>query len=253
MGWRRSNGRPKARECREWLEHLEGTGWLSLPAKRAGRPVGSRTSIPPRTEPAGGEEITGSAGELGQIRVERIRDREGRLRFRELIGHYHYLGYRVPFGAQLRYFVLASGVEGEVLGCLQFSSAAWRMAARDQWIGWDDKTRKRNLSSVVCNSRFLILPWVHVRNLASTILSQAVKVLAGDWREDYGIEPLLVETLVDESRFSGTCYRASNFIELGKTTGRGRMDRDRKREGACPKRIFVYPLRRDSRLRLLES
>jgi len=251
LGWKRWNGRPKARECREWLELLEETGRLTLPAKRKRRPLGSKTSIPPRSQSAGREEITGSAGELGPIRVERIRDKEGRLRFRELIGNYHYLGYRVPFGAQLQYLVLASRPEGEVLGCMQFSSAAWRMAGRDHWIGWDEETRKRNLSSVVCNSRFLILPWVRVKNLASTILSQAVRELAADWREAYGVEPLLAETLVDESRFSGTCYRAANWIELGKTTGRGRMDRERKREGACPKRIFVYPLRRDSRRRLL--
>ena len=251
LGWTRGNGRPKARECREWLERLEERGRLSLPAKRSGRPVGSKTSIPARRETDGCEEITGSARDVGPIRVERVTDAAGRLRLRELIGHYHYLGYKVPYGAQLRYLVY--GGRKEALGCLQFSSAAWRMAPRDQWIGWDDATRKRNLVRVVCNSRFLILPWVRVRNLASTILSRAMDVLAADWREAYGVEPLLVETLVDESRFTGTCYRAANWIALGTTTGRGRMDRRCEREGAAPKRIFVYELRKDGRRRLVEG
>ena len=252
-GWTRGNGRPKARECREWLEQLDAAGRLTLPAKRTGRPPGSKTSIPARTRTDGGTEITGSAGDLGPLRIERITDQKGRLRFRELIGHYHYLGYRVPFGAQLRYLIYGSRPEGEILGCLQFSSAAWRMAARDEWIGWDDSTRRRNLVRLVCNSRFLILPWVRVKNLASTILARAMGALVADWQEAYGVEPLLVETLVDESRFTGTCYRAANWIELGTTTGRGRMDRRHEREGAEPKRIFVYPMRRDSCRRLREG
>ncbi len=253
LGWMRGSGRPKARECREWLENLEAAGELTLPQKRTGRPVGSKTSIPAESQPGGAQEVTGSAGDLGPIRVERITDGAGRLRFRELIGHHHYLGYRVPYGAQLRYLVLSSRRVREELGCLLFSSAAWRLAPRDQWIGWDDSTRSRNLAQVVCNSRFLILPWVRVKNLASTILSRAMGVLAADWREVYGVEPLLVETFVDESRFTGTCYRAANWIELGSTTGRGRMDRRTERKGMAPKRIFVYPLRRDSRRRLVEG
>ena len=253
LGWTRGNGKPKARECREWLEKLEQAGRLSLPTKRPGRPLGSTTSIPGRTQTREPRGITGSAGDLGPIRIQRVTDQQGRLQFRELIGHYHYLGYRVPYGAQLRYLVFASRPEGEVLGCLLFTSAAWRMAPRDHWIGWDEPTRQRNLVRVVCNSRFLILPWVRVKNLASTILSQAMGVLAGDWQEAYGVEPMLVETLVDERRFSGTCYRAANWIELGSTTGRGRMDRRCQREGAEPKRIFVYPLRRHWRRRLVEG
>jgi len=150
LGWIRENGRPKARECREWLENLDAAGELTLPQKRTGRPVGSKTSIPAESQPAGAPQITGSAGELGPIRVERITDRAGRLRFRELIGHYHYLGYRVPYGAQLRYLVLSSRPQREELGCLLFTSAAWRMAPRDQWIGWDDATRERHLVRVVC-------------------------------------------------------------------------------------------------------
>jgi hypothetical protein len=98
------------------------------------------------------------------------------------------------------------------------------MAVRDGWIGWDEPTRRRNLQRVVNNSRFLILPWVRVKNLASRALSLATRRLGGDWSERYGVEPLLVETLVDPSRYTGNCYRAANWIGLGATSGRGRMD-----------------------------
>jgi hypothetical protein len=153
----------------------------------------------------------------------------------------------------LRYLIYGSRPASQVLGCVQFSSAAWRMQARDRWVGWDDATRQRNLARVVSNSRFLILPWVRVRNLASTILSLSAKRLRVDWRERYGIEPLLIETLVDVSRFAGGCYRASSWLELGETTGRGRMDRHHRRHGATPKRLFVRPLVRAARRRLREA
>lgn len=245
LGWTRANGRPKTRECSEWLERLEAYGHLRLPPKRTTKPRGSKTSIPPLAELFEPEPITGEARDVGPIRLERVTGSAGRRRFRYLVGHYHYLGYRVPFGAQVRYLVTSA--RGETLGCLQFTSAAWRLAPRDRWIGWDDATRRRGLVRVVCNSRFLILPWVRIRNLASTILARAMRVMPTDWREVYRVEPILCETFVDERRFVGTCYRAANWIDLGTTTGRGRMDRHNEREGADPKRILVYPLRRDGR------
>ena len=148
----------------------------------------------------------------------------------------------MPFGARLRYVVFASHPERAVVGCLQFSSPAWRMAARDRWIGWDDTTRANNLQHVVNNSRFLLLPWVELRNLASAVLARGLAQLVVDWPHHYGIEPALVETLVDSRRYHGGCYRAANWIALGQTSGRGRMDRHRRRDGAAPKTIFVYPL-----------
>jgi hypothetical protein len=253
LGWHRANGRVKARECREWLETLDREGQLVLPAKRKGRPPGARTAVPHTCAGEVRDEITGTVREVAPVRVEPVVDAAGQRRFRELVGRYHYLGAAVPFGAQLRYLILGSRPAPEVLGCLQFSSAAWRMAARDQWIGWDDATRGKNLVRVVSNSRFLILPWVRVRNLASTTLSLATRRLGADWHERYGVEPLLVETLVDERRFWGGCYRASSWLELGTTTGRGRMDRQHRRQGVAPKRVFVCPLVRGARRRLRES
>lgn len=253
QSWHRANGRVKARECREWLEKLEAEGRLVLPAKRKGRPPGSKTSVPRTAFGEPGEEITGSVQDVAPVVLKPVVDAAGQRRFRELVGRYHYLGHAVPYGAQLRYLVFGSRPSFEVLGCVQFSSAAWRMQARDRWIGWDDATRRQNLARVVSNSRFLILPWVRVRNLASTILSRSARRLRADWRERYGVEPLLLETLVDASRFGGGCYRASNWLELGETTGRGRMDRQHRRHGAAPKRLFVRRLVRGARRRLREA
>ncbi len=121
--------------------------------------------------------------------------------------------------------VFASRPARAVVGCLQFSNPAWRMAVRDRWVGWDDATRARNLQRVVNNSRFLLLPWVAVKNLASAVLARGLGRLAADWPRRYRLEPWLVETLVDPRRHHGGSYRAANWVALGATTGRGRMDR----------------------------
>ncbi|MBT7889192.1 MAG: DUF4338 domain-containing protein, partial [Deltaproteobacteria bacterium] len=161
---------------------------------------------------------------------------------------YHYLGYAMAFGAKLQYLVYVTRPIRQVVGCVQFSSPAWRMKARDQWIGWDDATRGRCLQQIVNNSRLLVLP--RIRNLASSMLSYVLSRLREDWRCHYGVDPLLLETLVDRKRFHGGCYRAANWIELGKTSGRGRMDRAGKRHGADVKTILVYPLVKNAVRRL---
>ena len=120
------------------------------------------------------------------------------------------------------------------------------MAVRERWIGWDEAARRRNLQRVVNNSRFLILPRVRIANLASVVLARSVRRMGSDWQARYGLTPLLVETLVDASRYRGHCYRAANWIELGDTAGRGRMDRQHRRENAAPKRVWVYPLVRNA-------
>lgn len=253
LGWSRANGGLKARECREFLERLEGEGLLRLPEKRAGKPVGTRTRIPMTARGDAQPVLRCAVAAVLPIYLGLVTSREDRLLFRELVGRHHYLGYAVPFGAQLQYLVRGPHGAGSVLACLQFSSAAWRMAARDRWIGWDDAARARNLPRVVNNSRFLILPWVEVPNLASTILSLAARRVVDDWRARYGVSPVLLETLVDPSRYRGGCYRASNWREVGVTSGRGRMDREHRRHQSSPKTVFVYPLLRDVRRALQES
>ncbi len=242
LGWRRPSGALKAQECLEFLERLESAGALELPEKQPRRPLGSRTHVPVTARGDRGRDLVGEVGEFAPIELELVETADQRLLFRELVGRYHYLGHAVPFGAHLRYLVYASRPEWALVGCVQFSSPAWRMAARDAWIGWDDLTRQRHLQRVVSNSRFLILPWVRIKNLASVVLSLALRRLCADWPRRYGVEVLLVETLVDTSRYSGHCYRAANWIRLGQTSGRGRMDREHLRHGAAPKTVLVYPL-----------
>ncbi len=252
LDWKRPNGELKARECRDVLEELEHCGWLELPQKRPGRPRGLGTAIPRTAAGEPGEPVVGVVGDFEPIELKRVDDDAGQCLFRELVGRYHYLGFRVPFGAQLRYLVWISRPETMVVGAIQFSSPAWRMAARDRWVGWDDETRRRNLQRVVNNSRFLLLPWVRVKNLASRVLSLAAGRLRSDWPERYGTEPFLVETLVDSGQYRGSCYRAANWMELGSTTGRGRMDRRHERHGSAPKAVLVYPLVRHAARRLRE-
>ena len=253
LRWRRPNGRLKARECRELLERLDAEGTLALPDKRRGRAVGSVTRVPRTAAGEPGPPLVGSVGDVEPLAVELVREPAERLLFRELVGRYHDLGHTVPFGAHLRYLVFASRPVRAVVGCLQFSSPAWRMAARDRWVGWDDRTRARNLQRVVNNSRFLVLPWVAVRNLASAVLSRGLGRMAADWPRHYGLEPWLVETLVDPCRHHGGCYRAANWVALGATSGRGRMDRYGRRAGAAPKTVLVYPVVRDAQRRLREG
>jgi uncharacterized protein DUF4338 len=250
LSWRRANGSLKEAECLLLLERLEGQGVLVLPAKRQTRPVGSVTSIPHTEAGQAGAPLSGRVEMFAPLCVERVTEVGARQRFRELVGRYHPLGYKVPFGAHLQYLVWIHRPVPVVAGCLQFSSAAWRIQARDQWIGWDDSTRARHLQQVVNNSRFLLLPWVHIRNLASATLAQALRCLPVDWQAQYGVTPLLVETFVDAARYSGGCYRAANWVEIGETSGRGRQDRQHRLHGARPKRVFVYRLRRDAQARL---
>jgi hypothetical protein len=250
LNWRRPNGGLKTWECRDLLGALETAGQLRLPALRTGRPRGARTSVPRTLEGERQATLRGTLADVGPILLELVVAQEQRRLWRELVGRYHYLGHAVPFGAHLRYLVEVSRPTRTVVGCVQLSSPAWRMAVRDRWIGWSDEERRRNLQRVVNNSRFLRLPWVEVRYLASSVLSLVARRLPSDWEAAYGVRPLLLETLVESKRHTGACYRAANWIELGTTRGRGRMDRERKREGASPKTVLVYPLVREARKRL---
>jgi len=249
LGWTRATGRVKARECRDLLERLEAAGMIRLPPKRRGRPAGSRTAVPVTARGDIPPAFRGTVHDLAPIVIERVTTADERLLFRELVGRHHYLGHAVPYGAHLRYVVYATRPERQVVACVQFSSAAWRMAPRDAWIGWDDATRIRHLPQILNNSRFLVLPWIFAHNLASTILARVARQVAADWTVAYGVRPVLLETLVDPRRFDGASYRAANWIVGGTTTGRGRNDRDR-RVVRVPKRVLIYPLVPDAAARL---
>ncbi len=166
-----------------------------------------------------------------------------------MMSQHHYLGSGPLCGAQLRYLIHSVGYG--YLGGLAFSSAAWRVQARDQWIGWSPQAREQNLSSVINNSRFLILPHVQVPNLATHVLAIAMRRLRADWLERYGDDPVLVETFVEKQRYAGTCYRAGNWIKVGETKGRGRQDQANQQ--ALPvKTVWLYRLDPDAQSRLCQ-
>ncbi|MBW2608545.1 MAG: DUF4338 domain-containing protein [Deltaproteobacteria bacterium] len=241
FSWKRPTGKLKGVECRQFLERLDANGVIHLPLCRKQFVKKAKTKVVRTGQSDSQATISAKLRELSPISLARVKTKEQRQFWYEYVDRYHYLGYQLPFGAQLRYFI-KSGATRDTLGCFQFSSPAWKMAPRDRWIGWSEEQRKVNLQKIINNSRFLIFPWVEVKNLASSSLSLAAKTVPDDWQGCYGYRPVLMETLVDRKRFKGTCYKAANWIHMGKTTGRGRMDRDNKQHGAAVKEIFVYPL-----------
>jgi hypothetical protein len=248
FGWRTTSGGLKDASCRAALVLMERDGHIQLPRSRKCRDAGRGNAKPwsiltEDCEPPTAM-IEGALAQLGKITLITVATtRESHL-WNELVDRYHYLGYRRTPGAQVRYLVRAG--DGKLLGCFGFGAAAWKLKPRDLFIGWDPSTRERNLHRVVNNGRFLILPWVRVKNLASHLLSRAIRQLPIDWGQRYGYQPVALETFVDVSRYRGTCYRAGNWAYLGQTQGRGRYDRNNERAQPV-KGIFIYPLTRHFR------
>jgi hypothetical protein len=193
-------------------------------------------------------EIECSISEIREIRLEMVETKEQREYYKGLIGTYHYLGYRQGMGEHIRYLIYG---DGRILGCIGFSSSAWRVECRDRYIGIEENTREEKLGKIVGNDRFLILPWVRVKNLASTILSRVLRQLGEAWEKKYCNKIEIVETFVEKERFKGTCYRASNWQYLGQTVGRGRNDR--KNEKKLPiKDVYIYELEKEHRKKRYE-
>lgn len=241
LDWKSPGNKLKTVECRTFLEQLDGQGVLKLPEKRntsRKKLVEKQISLIRKAAPRA--ELTGSVEDFSPLDVELVETREQRQMFRDLVKDYHYLGYATPYGARLQYIAYVTRPVRQIVGCIQFTSPAWRMRARDQWIGWDDTVRGHHLQHIVNNSRFLVL--VRIQNLSTKLLSTVLRRLCEDWRVHYGLEPWLVETLVDQEHYHGGCYRAANWQVVGQTSGRGRMDRDHERHGARVKTVLVYPL-----------
>ncbi len=246
LGWRRLDGRLKDMSCRVAMLRMQDDGLLQLPppqnGNNNGKPYRRRTL---RAEPELFPVVT-PAGALVDLHLQPVADRKESHLWNEYIERYHYLGYQPLPGAQLRYFARSGG---RVLALLGFGAAAWKTAPRDRFIGWSAEQREQRLHLVINNARFLILPWVQSRNLASRLLSMATRRLADDWQHRYSYCPVLVETFVETSRFRGTCYRAANWIYVGETTGRGKLDVHN--EAMLPKKsIWVHPLTRNFRRQL---
>lgn len=244
LGWVTLTGNNKLDACTKLLEKLESKGLMRLPTKqeqyrrnRSQRPI----TLTSRT--ARKADITGKLKDIGQVRVEAVSDKETTGLWNEYVSRYHYLGYKQPFGYFLRYFVES---EQGLLGCILFAGAAKALGVRDRWIGWGQMHRLRNLAWVINNSRFLIFPWVGVKNLASHLLGQVARCIKDDWQHRWGYSPVLMETFIDPEHFAGSCYKAANWQYLGMTTGEG-LVRKGKRYRTSPKMIFVKPLAKDFR------
>lgn len=242
LEWVTPAGRNKVDSCAKALSKLAALGLVQLPAKRPCRRSEPQISVGARTDPQ--EERAGTVRDFAPIAVEPVLAKEGMGLWNEYVERYHTLGYRRPFGAHQRYFILDGS--GRRLGCLLFASSAWALALRDAWIGWSQQDRAQRLNWVVNNTRFLIFPWVRIRNLASKALALVAGRIRQDWQQRYGYQPVLLETFVEAQRYRGTSYQAANWICLGLTTGRGRMDRH-SRYLSTPKLIYVYPLVPDFR------
>lgn len=248
MGWYRANHKAKVRECLGWLDELSQKKRVLLPEKKTGRPKGKRTQVPrtPRGEPD--RTIHAPLSALGPLQIRLVKRKDDHQLWNELIDRYHYLGYTTPYGASLKYIVTSS--QGTLLACALYSSPARRLQLRDQYIGWTDLNRQKNLQKIVQNSRFLILPWIKIPYLASHLLSKLCVSIRQDWRSTYGIQPVLLETFVDNSRYKGTCYHAANWTYVGNTCGRGRMDKMHLGKKSI-KSIWVYPLVKSFRRHLI--
>ena len=235
--WRKPDGSLKDMSCRVALLKMHREGIITLPPTQ--RPFNRARKHTQRslfTLPKA--PIEKKAGDF-ELHCEIVTGPAVRL-WNEFIDRYHYLGYTSLAGAQIRYFIKE---RDEILALLSFSAAAWKTAPRDEFIGWDADRRTKNLPLVVNNSRFLVLPWVRSHNLASRILALVCARLADDWLHRYGYRPVLAETFVEKERFAGTCYKAANWLCVGETKGRGKMDR----YNACEqpvKTIWLYPLDR---------
>ena len=243
LEWYRASGTNKVDASLKLLEKLESQGVLQLPEKRktskhaVKRPI-SKTE---KTDPP--SEIACKLKELHTVELEIVKNGDIAALWKEYMFRYHYLGYKKPFGYTLRYFIKS---ERGRLGCVLFSGAAKSMGNRDHWIGWTEKQRLNNLAWVINNSRFLIFPWVRVKNLASHILGKIGRQIRVHWQESWGYSPVLIETFVDPVHYQGTCYKASNWQYLGMTTGMGLIRKD-KIYTTSPKRIFIKPLVKDYR------
>ena len=245
LDWTDVLGRPKLMSARVGLLRLHRAGLIELPAPSRSNGNGRGLVQGPERWPEP-VSVRGAVGRLSGLRLEAVGELRASRLWNGLIERYHYLGYRPLPGAQLRYLI---GCDRGVLGAIGFGAAAWKVAARDRWIGWDATCREAHLGRVLNNARFLILPWVEVKNLASKVLALAAARVPEDFAARYGERVVLLETFVEIPRHQGTCYRAANWRYLGETTGRGKCDRTH--QAALPRKgVYVYPLAADFRAAL---
>ncbi len=265
FGWINVAGKLKTMSCKVALLRMHRAGLITLPAPlhthKKRQPLSTADTPGVAGGQSDGDDQSGmlalfptaalvlDATELARVRLEVVQSKADRGVYHRLLQAHHYLGAGSMAGAQLRY--LARSAEGEVLGALGFGASAWLVAGRDRFIGWSDSARRERLHLVVNNNRFLISPSVRTPNLASRLLALASRRIAADWLVRYGYSPVLLETFVQQDRFAGTCYRAANWIPVGITKGRGKLEK--KNQQILPlKEILVFPLQKNFRTLLAD-
>ena len=237
LGWYKPDGGLKDMSCRVALLRMQDDDLLTLPVPQHEQSK-CRPKIRMTSATAPQPTVTTPVHELPALSLEIVTSRKDSALWREYMHRYHYLGYTPLPGAQLRYLAVSNGA---ILALLGFGAAAWKTAPRDRFIGWKKQQQQERLRLIVNNARFLILPWVKSKNLASKLLAMVSKRLPVDWNRQYGYSPVLLETFVESNRFLGTCYQAANWIPVGRTQGRGKLDVHNTRS-LPQKDIWLYPL-----------
>ena len=242
FAWFKPNGELKDMTCRVALLRMHDHGLITLPASQI--PTARRRPDFPATPASDPQSsLLQPVHEIGPLTLRLVAGAAVSRLWNEYVQRYHYLGYTAMSGSQLRYNVYAGD---KLVALLSFGASAWRLAGRDTFIGWQQAQRLKNLQLVVNNARFLILPWIQCKGLASKILSIACRQLPIDWQQRYGFKPVLLETFVETERHRGTSYKAANWIFVGKTVGRGK--KSRVHQQIIPvKDIWLYPLRQNFR------
>ena len=241
LDWYKIDGGLKEMSCRVAMLRMQDDGLIKLPAARHRHCPANNVQFTSATAPK--SKIKKPVHALLSVQLRIVRGRQQSRLWNEYIHRYHYLGYKPLPGAQLRYFVIS---ENNIIALLGFGASAWQCAPRDKYIGWTHDQRKKKLQYIVNNARFLILPWVKCKNLASKILSLASHRLSRDWQDHYGYQPVLLETFVERDRFAGTCYKAANWVLVGQTKGRGKLGPAGKISVPI-KDLWLYPLERNFR------
>jgi hypothetical protein len=235
--WVQPNGKLKEYPARDLLLRLEEKGFINLPPRLNQKNNLKRNTyaqIPIFKK----QDLAGIVGNYSKLTIQIIKQVDSYL-WNYLLHHYHYLGQPKLVGEHLKYLAY---LDGQVVACISWASAAWKIKSREEFIGWDESTN---------NTRFLILPWIRVKHLASKVLALNLKRLSDDWQNIYNHRVYLVETFVDTSRFKGTCYKAANWQYVGQTSGSAKKGNDYLYHGQ-PKAVYLYSLHRNFR-RLLND
>lgn len=248
--WVQPNGALRDMVCRGLMLRLHRAGYIQLPRVRyvPPNPLARRNQPAPPAGVIDTMPLSASLAEIRPLEFRQVRRSAEEPLFNSLLEQHHYLGYRQPVGEHLKYLVYACG---RPMACLAWSSAPRHLGPRDRFIEWSAEARRQNIRLLAYNTRFLIVPWVKVPHLASHILGHMARLLPLDWERVYGHPVYFLETFVDPERFRGTCYRAANWIVLGRTTGRGK-DSQSKRPNRPIKDVLGYPLTQDFRQLLAE-